>query len=483
MRFASDNAKCLGTFPSRDEKGKSAFRRFLRLTLIHTRPYGHARPRPRPTPPSASPLVSLRLTLALALRHPPRPRSNPNFTVTLTLTRLQAIYAYCGPLPGCRCPVGCPNFLPAAPSARLWPSESGRSSNARVARCLLHPGVCRQLLPRPNVTAAARRGFLHAALLLRAPALQVRKPDAVVDEGLCEAALFGAPRTQHGDAREHHGVALHRHRDVHARDRPPVRYHLASRPRTRRAGPVWKTAVHRLGPKLPPARPAGARQSSGRPPTSGSLGKIADSLWPSPTGLHFSTQALVFTKHFAVQLYTCFEYRSFIAQNYGHLGNHLAFVICASMPGRILRCFARPASTLKVCLEVPGLLYALAPRELTATAQTRKLPQEVLPLKLASVAHSPLRTCRVGLQRCALLAVCPAVAPRVSTCVDTLPACSRAARAHVCSRRPHAFSIDAPSHAAGQPWVGPGKPSARAAPESSYVPEAEGGSRRTQGRG
>jgi len=72
-------------------------------------------------------------------------------------------------------------------------------------------------------------------------------------------------------------------------------------------------------------------------------------LWPSPTGLHFSTQALVFTKHFAVQLYTCFEYRSFIAQNYGHLGNHLAFVICASMPGRILRCFARPASTLKVC--------------------------------------------------------------------------------------------------------------------------------------
>ena len=216
-----------------------------------------------------------------------------------------------------------------------------------------------------------------------------------------------------------------------------------------------KTAVHRLGPKLPPARPAGARQSSGRPPTSGSLGQFADPLWPPPTGLHFSTQALVFTKHFAVQLYTCFEYRSFIAQNYGHFGNHLAFVICASMPGRILRCFARPASTLKVCLEVPGLLYALAPRELTATAQTRKLPQEVLPLNLASVAHSPLRTCRVGLQRCALLAVGPAVAPRVSTCVDTLPACSRAPRAHVCSRRPHAFSIDAPSHAAGQPWAGP----------------------------
>ena len=354
----------------------------------------------------------------------------------------------------------CPNFLPAAPSARLWPSESGRSSNARVARCLLHPGVCRQLLPRSNVTAAARRGFLHAALLLRAPALQVRKPDAVVDEGLCEAALFGAPRAQHGDAREHYGVALHRNRDVHARDRPPVRYHLASRPRTRRAGPVWKTAVHRLGPNLPPARPAGARQSSGRPPTSGSLGQFADSLWPSSTGLHFSTQALVFTKHFAVQLYTCFEYRSFIAQNYGHFGNHFAFVICASMPGRILRCFARPASTSKVCLEVPGLLYALAPRELTATAQTRKLPQEVLPLNLASVAHSPLRTCRVGLQRCALLAVRPAVAPRVSTCVDTLPACSRAARAHVCSRRPPAFSIDAPSHAAGQPWAGPGKPSA-----------------------
>lgn len=136
---------------------------------------------------------------------------------------------------------------------------------------------------------------------------------------------------------------------------------------------------------------------------------------------------------------------------------------------RHLRLDARPHLALlrppgqhveSVCLEVPGLLYALAPRELTATAQTRKLPQEVLPLNLASVTHSPLRTCRVGLQRCALLAVRPAVAPRVSTYVDTLPACSRAARAHVCSRRPHAFSIDAPSHAAGQPWVGPGKPSA-----------------------
>ena len=93
-------------------------------------------------------------------------------------------------------------------------------------------------------------------------------------------------------------------------------------------------------------------------------------MWPSPTGLHFSTQALVFTKHFAVQLYTCFEYRSFIAQNYGHFGNHIAFVICASMPGRILRCFARPASTLKVCLEVPGLLYTRSLHGSTATAQT-----------------------------------------------------------------------------------------------------------------
>ena len=76
-----------------------------------------------------------------------------------------------------------------------------------------------------------------------------------------------------------------------------------------------------------------------------------------------------------MQLYTCFEYRRFIAHNYGDFKCHLAFVICASMPGRILRCFARPASMLK-CLESawdgfgPGLLYALAPRS-TATAQTR----------------------------------------------------------------------------------------------------------------
>ena len=93
-------------------------------------------------------------------------------------------------------------------------------------------------------------------------------------------------------------------------------------------------------------------------------------LWPLHTGLHFSTQALVFTKHFAVQLYTCFEYRSFIAQNYGHFGNHLAFVICASMPGRILRCFARPASTLKVCLESAWALYTRSLHGSTATAQT-----------------------------------------------------------------------------------------------------------------
>ena len=140
------------------------------------------------------------------------------------------------------------------------------------------------------------------------------------------------------------------------------------------------------------------------------------------------------TKHFAVQLYTCFEYRRFIAQNYGDFGRHLAFVICASMPGRILRCFARPASTLKVPREClgrrqcgPGLLT----RSLHGAPPPPRpeLQQVVLSLSRASVAHSPLLTCRVGLQRYALLAVHPAMAPRVSTCVDTLPACSCAARA------------------------------------------------------
>ena len=106
--------------------------------------------------------------------------------------------------------------------------ESDARPNARVARRLLHPGVRRQLPPRPNVATAAWRGIFHAALLLRAPALQVLEPDAVVDKGLCEAALLGTPCAQHGDAREHYGVALHRNRDAHARDRPPVQYYLAS---------------------------------------------------------------------------------------------------------------------------------------------------------------------------------------------------------------------------------------------------------------
>ena len=61
-----------------------------------------------------------------------------------------------------------------------------------------------------------------------------------------------------------------------------------------------------------------------------------------------------------MQLYTCFEYRRFIAQNYGDFGRHLAFVICASMPGRILRCFARPASTLKVPGKCLGRRWAWA---------------------------------------------------------------------------------------------------------------------------
>ena len=77
-----------------------------------------------------------------------------------------------------------------------------------------------------------------------------------------------------------------------------------------------------------------------------------------------------------MQLYTCFEYRRFIAQNYGDFGRHLAFVICASMPGRILRCFARPASTLKSAWKMPGTALGLgcSTRSLhrsTAAAQTR----------------------------------------------------------------------------------------------------------------
>ena len=144
--------------------------------------------------------------------------------------------------------------------------ESDARPNARVARCLLHPGVCRQLPPRPIVATAAWRGIFHVALLLRAPALQVCEPNAVVDEGLCEADLLGTPRAQHGDAREHHGVALHRNRDVHARDRPPVRYYLASRPCARRAGPC-ENSRQRLRPiRLQHAPPAPDQAQSGLQP-------------------------------------------------------------------------------------------------------------------------------------------------------------------------------------------------------------------------
>ena len=158
-----------------------------------------------------------------------------------------------------------------------------------------------------------------------------------------------------------------------------------------------------------------------------------------------------------MQLYTCFEYRRFIAQNYGDFGRHLAFVICASMPGRILRCFARPASTLKVPREClgrrqcgPGLLT----RSLHGAPPPPRpeLQQVVLSLSRASVAHSPLLTCRVGLQRYALLAVHPAMAPRVSTCVDShAPSVQLCRACRTCARA--GLLRTARTYGAGSPWV------------------------------
>ena len=51
-------------------------------------------------------------------------------------------------------------------------------------------------------------------------------------------------------------------------------------------GPLWKPAAQSLGPVRPPARPASARSSTGRPPASASLGQLAGRLY---TGLDFST--------------------------------------------------------------------------------------------------------------------------------------------------------------------------------------------------
>ena len=43
--------------------------------------------------------------------------------------------------------------------------------------------------------------------------------------------------------------------------------------------PLWKAAAQRLRPIRPPARPTSARASSRRPPTSASLGHLADVFW------------------------------------------------------------------------------------------------------------------------------------------------------------------------------------------------------------
>ena len=55
---------------------------------------------------------------------------------------------------------------------------------------------------------------------------------------------------------------------------------------------MWKTAPQRLRPTRPPARPASASSSSGRPSALASLGQSADILWlAGHTGLAFTTQA------------------------------------------------------------------------------------------------------------------------------------------------------------------------------------------------
>ena len=52
--------------------------------------------------------------------------------------------------------------------------------------------------------------------------------------------------------------------------------------------PMWKAAPQRLRPIRPPARPASARSSSGRPLASARLGQLADTLWlAGRTGLVF----------------------------------------------------------------------------------------------------------------------------------------------------------------------------------------------------
>ena len=48
---------------------------------------------------------------------------------------------------------------------------------------------------------------------------------------------------------------------------------------SRQHGAMWKAAARRLRPIRPPARPASARSSSGRPQFPASLGELADAFW------------------------------------------------------------------------------------------------------------------------------------------------------------------------------------------------------------
>ena len=55
---------------------------------------------------------------------------------------------------------------------------------------------------------------------------------------------------------------------------------------------MWKTAAQRRRPIRPPAHPASARSSSGRPPASASLGQLVDLFWlAGPIPASFCTQA------------------------------------------------------------------------------------------------------------------------------------------------------------------------------------------------
>ena len=95
---------------------------------------------------------------------------------------------------------------------------------------------------------------------------------------LTSTAISAAICTNGGDPnpKPNRSLHLHRHRSPH----------------------VWNTAAQRLWLVRPPARPASARSSSGRPPASASLGQLAEMLWlAGHTGLVFHTGLAAQAEH------------------------------------------------------------------------------------------------------------------------------------------------------------------------------------------